>query len=456
MTAGCSATDSSTTSHQRCSSQRERQGTGSHGRDNDTRIVITGVGIISPVGIGTDPFWENLIAGRSGIGPLRSIPSEGLPCKLAAEILDFNPLDYVYEKKFLKVMSRDIQLGVSAASLAMKDASLSAGAVDPERLGVEFGAGHISFTPEELAEAARDFSDPSGREGYTRWGEDSLGKIAPLWLLRQLPNMPACHVAIEHDARGPNNTITSADASPLLALQEAMRCIHRDHADVMIVGACSSNVHPVDIARISLFDHLSRQEDPERACRPFDRDRDGTIVGEGSAVFVVERYSHAVARGAEMYCELLSVGAGCDGRGYQNGAGGRGLVCSMNAALKQAGLSPREIGHINAHGKSTRRDDWVEASAYHKSLGDEAERIPVAALKSYFGNFDAGTGAVELAGSILALKHGELPATLKYRHPDPLCRLNVAPEPQRLKSSVAMSVNRTAMGQSAAAILRAV
>lgn len=420
------------------------------------QVVITGVGVVSPVGIGKERFWGNLQAGRSGIAPLSTPAGESLPCKLAAEIRNFDPLNYVYEKKFLKVMSRDIQLGVSAASLAMRDAGLKNGQVCPERLGVEFGAGHISFTPDELAEAARDFADPSDREGYTRWGEDGLGKIAPLWLLRQLPNMPACHVAIEHDARGPNNTITSADASMILALQEATRCIQRDHADVMIVGACSSNIHPVDITRISLYDSLSKQSDPESACRPFDRDRDGTIVGEGSAVFVVERYSHAIARGAEIYCEVLGMGSGCDGRGYENGSGGRGLTNAMNAAMQRAGISARDLGHINAHGKSTRRDDYVEAKAYHNTFGSDAERIPVTALKSYFGNFEAGSGAVELAGSVLSLRHGEIPATLNYKHPDPNCRLNVVQEPTRLKSSVAMSVNRTAMGQSAAAILRAV
>ncbi|WP_437221746.1 beta-ketoacyl-[acyl-carrier-protein] synthase family protein [Planctomicrobium sp. SH661] len=423
---------------------------------NAPGVVVTGLGVISPVGIGKDAFWTNMAAGKSGIGPLKSYASQNLPCKLAAEIHDFDPHQYIYQKKFLKVMSRDIQLGVSAASMAMRDAGLSAGDVDPERLGVEFGAGHIAFSPDELSEAARDFENPENQNGYPRWGEDSLGKIAPLWLLRQLPNMPACHVAIEHDARGPNNTITSADASALLALQEAMRCIKRGQADVMIVGACSSNINPVDIARISLIDSLSRQNDPEQGCRPFDRDRDGTIVGEGSAVFVLESYEHARARGAEIYCDVLAVGAGCDGRGQENVTRGRGLACAMNSAMRLAGISPRDIGHINAHGKSTRRDDWVESRAYHEALGGDVGRIPVAALKSYFGNFDAGSGAVELAGSILALKHGELPATLNYKHPDPLCRLNVTREPLRLRSGVAMSVNRTAMGQSAAAIIRAI
>lgn len=422
------------------------------------RMVITGVGVISPIGTGTARFWESLESGRCGIGYLKSLPAEDLPCKLAAEVRDFDPLEYLYHRKFLKVMSRDIQLGVCAASMAMRDAGLKSGDVDPDRLGVEFGAGHISFTPEELTDAASNFAAPSSRPGFTRWGEDRLGKIAPLWMLSQLPNMPACHVAIEHDARGPNNTITSADASALLALQEAMRVIQRGHADAMIVGACSSNIHPVDIARLSLIEDLSqRDDDPTRACRPFDRDRDGTIVGEGAAVFIIENYRHALARGAEIYCEVLAVGAGCDGRGYENGSGGRGLVRAMQSALRMAGVDPRELGHINAHGKSTQQDDWVEARAYHQALGSHADRIPVTALKSYFGNFEAGSGAVELAGTVLSLRNHELPVTLNYEHPDPLCRLNVAHgAPTRLTKSMAMSVNRTAMGQSAAAILRAV
>ncbi len=421
------------------------------------RVVITGVGVISPIGTGKAPFWGKLIAGQSGIGYLRSLPTRDLPCKLAAEITDFDPLQHVYHKKFLKVMSRDIQLGVCAASMAMKDAALAAGDVDPDRLGVEFGAGHISFTPGELADAAQEFvAADSG--GNSRWGEEGLNKIAPLWLLGQLPNMPASHIAIEHDARGPNNTITSADASALLALQEALRVIHRGQADVMIVGAANSCIHPVDIARRMLMDELShRDDDPTRACRPFDLDRDGAIVGEGAGVFVVERYDHAIQRGADIYCEVLAVGAGCDGRGSYNGAGGTGLVRAMQSAFVRAGISPRDLGHINAHGKSTRRDDWLESRAYHQALGGYAERIPVMALKSYVGSFEAGSGAVELVGTVLSLRNGELPMTLNYEHPDPLCRLNVVHgEPIPLRSRAAMSVNRTAMGQSAAAILRAV
>ncbi len=422
------------------------------------RVVITGLGVVSPVGIGNDAFWQSLMSGQSGIGFLRSIPSDNLPSKLAAEITGFDPSQFVEEKKFLKVMSRDIQLGVSAASLAMRDARLKRSDVDPLRLGVEFGAGRISTTPEELVEAVQYCSETGNEFEYTRWGDDSMGNICPLWMLRQLPNMTACHVSIEHDARGPNNTITSRDSSALLALAEAIRVIERGAADCMIVGACSSSIHPVDIAKLNLYEALShRDDDPSRACRPFDFERDGTIVGEGAAAFLLEDYHHAISRGAEIYGEVLGVGAGCDGRGYSNGAGGTGLVRAIQRALKQAGIDPRELGHINAHGKSTQRDDLVEARAYHRAFGTVAERIPVTALKSYFGHFDAGSGAVELAGSLLALRHGWVPPTLNYETPDPRCRLNVIHhEPIRQPTSTAISVNRTAMGQSAAAIIRTI
>jgi 3-oxoacyl-[acyl-carrier-protein] synthase II len=420
------------------------------------RVVITGVGVVSPVGIGKDAFWSRLLAGRSGIGFLKSFSNEHLPCRLAAEIENFDPQNYVRKRKLLKVMSRDIQLGVSAAALAMTDARLNQGDFDPDRLGVVYGAGHISSAPQDLAEAA-GLCVHNGSFDFNLFGEECLEQISPLWLLPQLPNMPASHVAIEHDARGPNNTITSREASALLALAEAVSTIQRGSADCMIVGACGSDVHPLNIARMMLVENLSRRADPEKACRPFDIDRDGCIPGEGAAAFIIEDYDYARRRGAEIYAEVLAVAGGCDGRGYQNGAGGTGLVRSIDSVLRKSGLLPEAIGHINAHGKSTRRDDLVEARAYSRALGDASESVPVTGLKSYFGTFDAGAGAVELAASVLALTHGVVPFTLNYETPDPLCRLNVIRrEPLPLKNLTALSVNRTAMGQSAAAVIRAI
>lgn len=427
-------------------------------QQSPVRVVVTGVGVVSPVGIGRDAFWKNLLAGKCGIDFLRNVACEGMPTRLGAEIRDFDPLKHLSQKKMVKVMARDIQLGVAASNLAVSDAGIMPGMIDPDRFGVEFGAGRIASHPEEFAAAVESCKDALGDFDYGRWNEQAMQKIAPLWLLRILPNMPACHVSIEHDARGPNNTITSRDSSALLALAEAVWVIQRGAADCMIVGASSSNISPVDILKLGLYEGLSpRDHDPEKACRPFDRQRDGAIVGEGAAAFIVEEYEHARRRGAEIYAEVLGVGAGCDGAGHANQASGTGLVRAMETAMRLARIAPNEIGHINAHGKSTQRDDLVEARAYHRALGAAADTIPVTALKSYFGYFDAGSGAVELAGSLLALKHGELPLTLNYEFPDPRCRVNVVhDQPIRLQSRTAISVNRTAMGQSAAAIVRAI
>ncbi len=421
-----------------------------------TRVVITGVGVVSPIGIGNDRFWQSLLRNQSGIDFLQSIPTEGLPSAFGAEVRDFNPVEFLRDRKFVKVMCRDIQLGVASSSLAVKDARISDGLLDPERFGVVFGAGRMTCHPQELAAIVEVCRSADGFDP-DKWGSEAVGRIAPLWLLRQLPNMPASHVSIDHNACGPNNTITCRDASALLALAEAVRVIQANRADAMIVGAGSSNIHPVDIAKFHNFEGLSRRaDDPSRACRPFDFERDGTVVGEGAASFIVESYEHAVRRGAEIYAEVLGTGAGCDGRGVANESAGLGLVRAMESAISASGITPQDLGHINAQGKSTQPDDIVESRAYHRVFGDLALKIPVTALKSYIGHFDAGAGAVELAGTLLSLKNGYVPATLNYEVPDPRCRLNVARgEAQRLNNRTAITVNRTAMGQSAAAVLRA-
>ncbi|MDA0831871.1 MAG: beta-ketoacyl-[acyl-carrier-protein] synthase family protein [Planctomycetota bacterium] len=423
------------------------------------RVVITGIGIVSPIGIGTHAFWQSLTGGKSGIDFLQTIPASDLPTKLAAEIRDFVPENYIANRKFIKVMTRDIQLGVAAASLAMADSKLKeSGGTDPDRLGVVFGAGRIPTTPGELSAVTKACLGADANFDPQLWGTESLNHIHPLWLLRQLPNMPACHVSIEHDARGPNNTITNRDSSAILALAEGRRVIERGAADYMIVGASTSHLNPVDLAKMGLYERLNqRWTDPQKACRPFDRDRDGIIVGEGAAAFILESYENGDLRGAPIYGEILGVGAGCDAAGADSADLGRGLSVAVQAALRQAGIEPSELGHINAHGKSTLADDCIESRAYHRSLGDYAESVPVTAMKSYFGHFEAGSGAVELAGTLLSLQGGMLPPTLNYETPDPLCRLNVTrEEPHQLKTRTAISVNRSSIGQSAAVVVRAI
>lgn len=420
------------------------------------RIVVSGVGVVSPIGIGNPAFWQNLIEGRSGAGRLCAFSSENLPTHFTCEVRDFDPQKHLPKKKFLKVMSRDIQLGVGAAMLAMRDAGLRKGSVDPDRLGVVFGAGRISTTPQELARSVRRFARKQKPFDAALWTEDDMQEIAPLWLLRQLPNMPACHVSIAFDARGPNNTITNRDTSALMSLMEAVNVIERGGADCMIVGACGSNIQPVDIAKFCLYEELTKRDDnPKTACRPFDLDRDGTIAGEGAAAFVIESLSHAERRGAKIYAEILGLGGGCDGRPQKRAMGSPGLVHAIRAAMTSAGITPGELGHINAQGIASLKEDAIEAASYREALGESAKKIPVTALKSYFGHSDAGSGAMELAGSLFALKNGLIPQTLNYETPDPACDLNVVRNgPIEFTQPTALCVNRTRLGQSAAVVLR--
>ena len=450
-------------SSHRPSRRRPRPVSQTRRADGTPRIVVSGVGVVSPVGIGRDAFWNGLCNGLGGIDaaqvrvPRGSDDDFGPAGRLVAEVTDFEPNVHLRgSRKHFKTMSRDVQLGVLAADLATEDALLPAGSANPDRVGVIFGAGRVAPGPRALMAAAAACVGPDGTFDPDKWGQAGLANIPPLWLLRQLPNMPACHISIALDARGPNNTITSRDASAILALDEAARTIARGAADMMVVGAASCSTDPVDLSRMRSAGELSeRTDDPEHALRPFDARRDGTVAGEGAAAFVLERYDHAVRRGADIYCELLSTASGSDGRRTDRGTG---VVNAMKAALTRGGIeSAKGIGHINAHGKSTRWDDLIESRAYHTLLGGDLGGVPVTALKSHFGHTDAGSGAIELAGSVLALRHRQLPMTLGFETPDPLCGIDVVHGgPLPLIGQTAISVNRTKTGQAAAAVIQAV
>jgi 3-oxoacyl-[acyl-carrier-protein] synthase II len=280
------------------------------------------------------------------------------------------------------------------------------------------------------------------------WGEQGLAAIPPLWMLKYLPNMHACHVSILHNAQGPNNSITESDVAGLLALGEAARILRRGQADFFLVGGADSKINPLSMVRQCLFGHLSRRNEPAaQACRPFDRGRDGTIIGEGSGVLAVEDLGHARKRGASMYAEIIGFGAAFD-----RGCTGTGLARAIRAALAQANVGPEDIGHINAHGLSSIRADAWEARGIRDVFGDRA--TPVWAGKSYFGTMGSGGPLVECAGSLLALKHGLLPATLNYEEADPMCPIAVNRTSRPLTNPVFLKIAFTEMGQCAALVCR--
>jgi 3-oxoacyl-[acyl-carrier-protein] synthase II len=285
------------------------------------------------------------------------------------------------------------------------------------------------------------------------WGVSIISNLYPLWMLKYLPNMVACHLAIAQDARGPNNTITLDEVSSLLAFIEAVDVIERGAADVMIVGGCGTRVNLTRMMYRGDRELSHRHDEPQRAARPFDAHRDGGVIGEGAGAMILERRQHAEARGAKPLARVLGYGRGFEATAdYQPGRG-EGVRHSIRAALQSSGLGPQDIGHVNAHGACTIERDRMEAQAIHDCLGD----TPVTALKSYFGCLGAGAGAVETIGSVLAVARGVVPATLNYETPDPQCPVNViSGSPLRTERNVALALNQSSTGQAAAVVIAGV
>lgn len=411
-------------------------------------VVITGIGAVCPIGIGKEAVWEAVCAGRSGVRPIRSFDTSGLPVHIAGEIPEFNPKPFVANRKSLKVMARDSQIGVAASELACRDAGIVPGAVDPERFGVLLGADKIAGSIQESEDAYRKCI-VDGRFDFSRWGTLAMAVTYPLSFLRVLPNMVASHISIAEDARGPNNTIHQGDVSSLLAITEALRVIQRGAADVMIAGGASSRMTPFDWVCHCTIGRLSAsQNDPERVVRPFDADRSGEVYGEGAGAFILEERRHAEARGAKILARILGGSSACEK--YNGSMTGTGLRRAIALALAESRLSAKDIGHVNAHGASTPADDAMEA----RTLQDTVPDVPVTALKSYFGNLGASSGAVEMAVSVLAFCSGQVPVTLNYTRPDPCCPVNViSGQPLTGAKPTALVVNWTPVGQAAAMVV---
>jgi 3-oxoacyl-[acyl-carrier-protein] synthase II len=431
-------------------------------RNSERRVVITGLGLICPLGTGTDPFWAALAARHGGVRKIEAFQVAGLPNDIGGEVPAFDPKALAIPKhrkalaKSMRVMARDIQLAVSAAEMAISDAGLADGGVDPTRIGVDLGAGLISSELDELAPAIALATKPTGTFDYHEYGRAGIPEIPPLWLLKYLPNMPACHISILCDCQGPSNSITEAEAASNIAIGEACRIIGRDRADVMIAGGADSKIHPLSMVRMSLLGQMSRWEgDPAGACRPFDRHRDGWVPGEGAGILILEEYEHAIKRGRQIYGEILGFGSGCDAM-PEGGLDpdGAGTEIALRAALRDAGLEPSAIGHVNAHGAGAAVSDLAEARALHRVFGP-GRSIPVTALKGYMGNLVSGCGAVELIGSLLGVNRGLIPPTLNCDHPDPECDLDmVVGEPRATRNPVFIKTNVTRHGQAAALVVR--
>ncbi|MDO4585896.1 MAG: beta-ketoacyl-[acyl-carrier-protein] synthase family protein [Planctomycetia bacterium] len=414
-------------------------------------VVLTGIGVLSSIGITKDSFWTSLCEGKSGIGYLQSIETQMMNRPIGSEVPDFRPKDYIKPKKNIKVMSRDIQMGVVSVAHACQDAQLITDgeerSVDPERIGVIFGCDLIGLELSELVDAFKA-GIQCGKHDFSTWGHSAMEKIMPLWMLKYLPNMPACHIGIALDARGPNNTPTLDRGSSLSALIEAFRVLERGDADVMVCGGCGNKINPTVLARGKSYNLAPWSNDPQTIPRPFDVDRVGTVIGEGAAAFVLERKEFAQARGVQPIATIR-------GAARTNAPTGRigiqeeSIIRAIQLALKEADRTPKDLGHLNAEGLGTIFEDAIEAQAIQKTLND----IPVFTGKGHFGNLGSGTGAVELAASLLAIQHKTVPATRNCQNIATDCPINVINNlPYSINASTFLKINHSNTGRAFAVV----
>lgn len=408
------------------------------------RVVVTGVGVVCPLGLDLATFRQALRDRRSAVRPIRAFDASALPVRIAAEIDGFDAKNYLEKKdrKSLKMMAHTVQLAVAAARLALTDAALKTPLADPNRLGVVFGIGAIPGELPDLGPACRVSFDPAlGAIDQRKWGKEGMAELPPMWMLNHVPNMASCHVSILHDARGPNNTITQSDVAGLLALSEAVNVIQREAADVVLAGGTDTRAPLAAMIRYPLFTQMSRLE--EATPRPFDAKRDGTVMGDGGAVLVLEELEYARGRGARIYAEVLGHAAGFD-----QSRDGAGLARVVRQAMERAGVGVAEIDHVNAHAPGTAEDDEWEAR------GLASVPVPVVAVKSYFGNLGTGASSAELAASLVGMAEGWRPGTLNHDETDPRCPVNVARELAAVRGPCVLKVSGTEMGQCAAMVLR--
>lgn len=426
------------------------------------RVVITGIGVVSPLGNDPDVLLQSLLEGRSGIGPLTHVP-RGVMCidngaeadEFTGDISDYGPLDKKLQRtirKGSKVMCREIEMGVAVAQLALNSAGLGIADRDRDRTGVVYGCDYIMSLPEEFESGIRKCLDENGQFVFEKWGQQGKPEVNPLWLLKYLPNMPASHIAIYNDLRGPNNSITVREASPGAALAEAYSTIMRGHADALVVGSTGSRIHTLRTLHASLQEKLAaNQQDPATMSRPFDVSRDGSVVGEGAGALICESLDHAQRRGASILGEIVGYASSAVGLG----AGDQYLKTAFENVLRGVlrDSDPQEVGHIHAHGLATQECDQQEAEAIATVFGPPERQPPVTTAKGNIGNLGAGGGMVETIASLRALG-GNLFPIKNLLDLDPECPINACTGHDTPSGDQFINLNITPQGQASAVRIR--
>ena len=404
------------------------------------RVVVTGVGLVSPLGVGTEETWKNLLSGRSGAGPITQFDTTGFSTTFAAQVKDFDPLQFV-EKKELKKMGRFIQFALAAAQFAMKASGLEITSEIADRTGVFIGSGIGGF-------------DVIERE-HTALMEGGPRRISPFFIPATIVNLAAGFVSIRWGARGPNSATATACSASAHAVGDAFRLIANCEADVMICGGAEAAITPMGVGGFAAMRALStRNADPEKASRPFDRERDGFVIGEGSGILILEELGLALKRRAPIVAEM--VGYGRSGDAFHITApdeSGSGQMRVMQNALADARVLPEQVGYINAHGTSTLYNDKFETLAIKKVFGEDAAKIPVSSTKSMTGHLLGGAGGLEAGFTALALREQMIPPTINYENPDPDCDLDYVPNQARRASFEYALSNSFGFGGTNAALL---
>jgi 3-oxoacyl-[acyl-carrier-protein] synthase II len=413
-------------------------------QQQNKRIVITGMGAVTPLGIGTEAYWDGLMAGRSGVGRITHFDPAEFDVKIAAEVKDFEPGDWV-DRKEARRMDRFAQFGVAAARMALQDAGLTITDENANRVGVLVGSGIGGLLSLEDQMRVLIEKGPS--------------RVSPFLIPMMIADMAAGHISILTGAKGPNSTVVTACATGAHALGDSLEILRRGGADAMIAGGTEAAITPLGVAGFGNMKAMTARfnDDPHRASRPFDRDRDGFVMGEGAGVVLLETEEHAKRRGAKIYAELAGYGMSGDAfHMTQPAPEGEGVARAMRLALDDAGVNPSDVGYVNAHGTSTPFNDKNETAAIKAVFGDHARRLAVSSTKSMTGHLLGAAGAIEAIAGALALDRQVLPPTINYETPDPDCDLDYIPNQARPTNNlnVVVSNNSGFGGHNAVIVMR--
>jgi len=423
------------------------------------RVAITGLGVVAPNGVGKDAFWNACLQGESGISHIKTFDASKHPVQIAGEVRGFDVLPFLPsdQRKSLKVMSRASRFAVGAASLAISDSGLELDKENPEQIGVVMGAGLVPVESSELAPALADACDSDGKFDARLLNRNGESTLFPLWLLKHLPNMAAAHVSMAFNAQGPNNTITTACVAGTQAIGEGFRLIERGDAEIVLAGGADSRMEPLLLLAYAALGALSRSDrPPEEVSRPYDRLRDGFVIGEGAGVLVLEELERAKARGATIYAEVLGFGSSFDAYSLTKPEPeARGASRAIREALREARIDARDVDYINAHGTSTRLNDQMETIAIKRVFGEDASLVPLSSIKSMIGHLIGAAGAVEAISLALSLHENAIPPTINLTHPDPACDLDYVPQTAReLPIRTAVSTSFGFGGQNGALVMQ--